>query len=98
VKNLKTQPTYGVPEKYESKLHEWLAQNYSEGVIYWNEVHGAATLLEQGKADRRITPLVDLTARNDNTRKDDTQIPTARRILNLQGQLRYCSKIDVINA
>jgi len=97
--NLKTQPTFRVPEKYELKLKEWLAQKEREGVIYRKEVPGAARLLVQGKADGRIRHLVDLvTARNDNTRKDDTQIPNQRTILNPVGQSRYCSKIDLSDA
>jgi len=60
--NLKTQPTLGVPEKYELKLKEWLAQKEQEGVIYQKEVPGAAPLFVQGKTDGRIRPLVDLPA------------------------------------
>jgi len=63
--NLRTQPTLGVPEKYELKLKEWLAQKEREGVIYRKEVPGIAPLFVQGKTDGRIRPLVDLTARND---------------------------------
>jgi len=96
--NLKTQPTFGVPEKYELKLKEWLAQKEREGVIYRKEVPGAAPLFVQGKTDGRIRPLVDLTARNDNTRKDDTQIPNQRTILNALGRSRYRSKIDLSDA
>jgi len=42
--NLKRQPTFGVPEKYELKLKEWLAHKEREGVIYRKEVPGAAPL------------------------------------------------------
>ena len=41
---------------------------------------------------------MDLTARNDDRRKDDIQIPNQWTILNAQGQLRYRSKIDLIDA
>jgi len=84
--DLKTQPTLRVSEKYELKLKDWLAQKEREGVIYRKEVPGAALLFVQGLTDSRIRPLVDLTARNDNTRKDDTQIPNQRTILNAVGQ------------
>jgi len=80
--NPKRQPTFGVPEKYELKLKESLAQKEQEEVIYRKEVPGATPLFVQGKTDGRIRPLVDITARNDNTRKDDTQIANQRTILN----------------
>jgi len=93
--NLKTQPTFGVPAKWELKLKEWLAQKEREGVIYRKEVPGTAPLFVQGKTDGRIRLLVDLTARNDNRRKDDIQIPNQRTILNALGRSRYRSKIDL---
>ena len=83
--NLKTQPTFGVPEKYELKLKELRAQKEQEGVIYRKEVPGAAPLFVQGITDGRIRLLVDLTARNDNTRKADTQIPNQKMIQNALG-------------
>jgi len=45
-----------------------------------------------------IRPLVDLTTRNDNTRKDDTQIPNQWTILNALGPSRYRIKIDLSDA
>jgi len=96
--NLKRQPIFRVPEKYELKLKEWLTQKEQEGVIYRKEVPGAAPVFVQGKTDGRIRPLVDITARNDNTRKNDTQISNQWTILNARGPSSYRSKIDLRDA
>ena len=45
-----------------------------------------------------MRPLVDLTARNEITIKDDETIPNQRMILNSLGRARYRSKIDLNNA
>jgi len=80
--NMKKQPTCTVQERYELKWKEWLAQKEREEVIYRKEVPGAAPLFVQGKTDGRITPLVDLSPRNENPRNDYTQIPDQTTILN----------------
>jgi len=45
-----------------------------------------------------MRPLVDLTARNEITIKDDETIPNRRTILNSLGRARYRSKIDLSEA
>src|ERR1700712_5396756 len=45
-----------------------------------------------------MRPLVNLTARNKITIKDDETIPNQRMILNLVGRARYRSKIDLSDA
>src|SRR6195952_4049887 len=45
-----------------------------------------------------MRPLVDLTARNEITIKDDETIPNQRMILNSLGRPRYRSKIDLRDA
>jgi len=42
-----------------------------------------------------MRPLVDLTARNEITIKDDKTIPNQRMILNSLGRARYRSRIDI---
>ena len=45
-----------------------------------------------------MRPLVDLTARNEITIKDDETIPNQRMIRNSLGRARYRSKIDLSDA
>jgi len=45
-----------------------------------------------------MRPLVDLTARNEQTIRDDETIPNQRMILNALGRARYRSKIDLSDA
>ena len=59
-------------------------------------VHGAAPIFAQEKKEKvRMRPLVDLTAGNEITIKDDETIPNQRMILNSLGRVRYRSKIDL---
>ena len=67
-------------------------------MIYRTETPGAAPLFVQPKTDGRIRLLVDLTARNSNTVKDDVQIPNQKQILNAIGRAKYRSKIDLSDA
>jgi len=46
----------------------------------------------------RMRPLVDLTARNEITIKDDETIPNQRIILNSLGRVRYQNKINLRDA
>ena len=53
-------------------------------------VNRAAGIFAQEKKDKvRMRPLVDLTARNEITIKDDKTIPNQRNILNSLGRARY---------
>jgi len=62
-------------------------------------VHGAAPIFAQDLKDKiSMRPLVDLTARNEITVKDDETIPNQRMIVNLLGRARYRSKIDFSDA
>ena len=53
----------------------------------------------QPKADgKRISPLVDLKLRNENTVMDSSAIPNQTQILNAVGRVRFRSKIDLSDA
>ena len=67
-------------------------------MIYRTETPGAALLFVQPKTDGRIRLLVDLTARNGNTVKDDVQIPNQKQILNAIGRAKYRCKVDLSDA
>jgi len=56
-------------------------------------------MFAQEKKDKiRMRLLVDLTARNGISIKDDETIPNKRMILNLLGRARYLNKIDLSDA
>ena len=58
--------------------------------------YGATSIFAQDKKDKiRMRPLVDLTARNVITIKDDETIPNQRMILYSLGRARYRSKRDL---
>ena len=70
-----------------------------QGIRERKPVHGAATIFAQEKKDKiTMRPLVDLTARNEITIKDNETILNQRMILNLPGRARYASKIDLRDA
>jgi len=52
----------------------------------------------EAKSDGRISPLVDLRFRNDNTQADHTQIPEQNTILNAVARGQFRSKIDLSDA
>ena len=54
--------------------------------------------VQDKKDGKRIRALVDLTARNDITVKDDEPIPRQPLILNALARARYRSKIDLSDA
>ena len=56
------------------------------------------SLLKRKKDKIRMRLVVDLTARNQITIKDDETIPNQRMILNSLGRARYRSKIDLSDA
>jgi len=71
----------------------------NKGIIERKLVHGTASIFVQEKKDTiRMRTLVDLTARNEITIKDDETIPNQRMILNSLGRTRYRSKIDLSDA
>jgi len=77
----------------------WIKEKVEQGIIERKAVHGAAPIFAQEKKDKiRMRPLVDLTARNEITIKDDETILNPRMILNSLGRARYRSKIDLSDA
>jgi len=77
----------------------WINEKVEQGIIERKAVHGAAPIFAQEKKEKiRMRPLVDLTARNEITIKDDETIPNQRMILNSLGRARYRSKIDLSDA
>jgi len=77
----------------------WIKQKVEQGIIECKAFHGAALIFAQEKKDEiRMGPVVDLTARNEITIKDDETIPNQRMILNSLARARYRSKIDLSNA
>jgi len=76
-----------------------IKEKTKQGIIKPKAFHGAACILAQQKKDKiRMGPLVDLTARNEITIKDDETIPNQKMILNLLGRARYRGKIDLSDA
>ena len=64
-------------------MSKWINEKIEEGMIERKMVHGATPIFAQEKKDKvRMRPLVDLTARNEITIKDDETIPNQRMILN----------------
>jgi len=98
-KELRNLPTYSSPETWAQDMSLWINKKVEQGIIEPKAVHGAAPILAQEKKDQiRMRPLVDLTARNEITIKDDETIPNQRMILNPLGRARYRSKIDLSDA
>ena len=96
---LGTLPRYSIPERWARDMSNWINEKIEQGIIERKMVHGAAPILAQEKKDKiRMRPLVDLTARNEITIKDDETIPNQRMILNSLGRARYRSKIDFSDA
>ena len=97
--DLGTLPTYSIPERWAKEMSKWINEKIEQGIIERKMVLGAAPIFAQEKKDKvRMRPLVDLTARNEITIKDDETIPNQRMILNSLGRGRYRSKIDLSNA
>jgi len=89
-KELRNLPTYSIPERWAKDMSLWINNQVEQGIIEWKAVHGAAPIFAQEKKDKiRIGPLVDLTARNEITIKDDETIPNQRMSLNSLGRARY---------
>jgi len=96
---VRTLPTYSVPEQHMAALSEWIREKERQGVIRGQAVHGAAPMFVQYKKDgKRARPLVGLTERNKITLKDDEPIPNQTTILNDMARARYRSKIDLSDA
>jgi hypothetical protein len=92
-------PTYSVPERHTAALSEWIREKERQGIIKRQAVPNAAPMFVQYKKDgKRARPLVDLTARNAITQKDDEPIPNQAAILNDMARARYRSKIDLSDA
>jgi len=67
----------------------WIKEKIEQQIIERKGVDGSAPIFAQEKKDKiRMRPLVDLTARNGITIKDDETIPNQRMILNSQGRAR----------
>ena len=97
--DLGTLPTYSIPERWAKDMSKWMNEKIEQGIIERKMVHGAAPIFAQEKIDKiRMRPLVDLTARNEITIKDDETVPNQRKILNSLGRAKYRSKIDLSNA
>jgi len=98
-KKLRNLPTYSFPERWVKDMSVWIHEKVEQGIIERKAVDGAAPIFAQGKKDKiRMRPLVDLTAWNEITIKDDETIPNQRMILNSLGSERYRSKIDLCDA
>jgi len=98
-KELRNLPTYSIPERWAKDMSLWINKKVKHGIIERKAVHGAAPIFAQEKKDKiRMRPLIDLTARNEITMKDDKTIPNQRMILNSVGRARYRSKIDLRDA
>jgi len=98
-KELRNIPTYSISARWANDMSLWINEMVEQGIIERKGVHGAAPIFAQEKKDKiRMRPLVDLTARNEITIKDDEMIPNQRMILNSLRRARYRSKIDLSNA
>jgi len=98
-KELRDLPTYSIAERWAKDMTLWINEKVEQGIIERKGVHGAAPIFAQEKKDKiRMRPLVDLTARDEITIKDDETIPNPRMILNSLGRARYPSKIDLSDA
>jgi len=88
-KELRNLPTYTIPQTWAKDMTLWINENMEEGIVKRKAVYGAAPILAQEKKDKiRMTSVVDLTARNEITIKDDEMIPNQRMILNSLGRAR----------
>jgi len=98
-KELRNLPTYSIPERWVKDMSLWINEKVEEKIIERKAVHGAPPIFAQEKKDKiRISPLVDLTARNEITIKDDGTFPNQRMILNSLGRARSRSNIDLSDA
>jgi len=98
-KEVRNLPTYSIPERYAKDMSLWINEKVEQGIIERKAVHGAAPIFAQEKKHKiRMRPLVDLTARNKITIKDNAIIPNQRMILNSLGSARYRSKMDLSDA
>jgi len=98
-KELTNLPTYSIPESWAKDMSLWSNEKVEQGMIERKAVPGAVPIFAQEKQDKiRMRPLVDLSARNELTIKDDKTIPNQRMILNSLGRARYRSKIDLSDA
>jgi len=89
-KQLRNLPTYSIPERWVKDMSLWINERVEQGIIERKAVQGAAPIFAQEKKDKiRMRPLVDLTARNEITIKDDETIPNQGMILNSLGRARY---------
>ena len=58
-------------------MSKWINEKIEQGIIERKMVNGAAPIFAQEEKDKvRMRPLVDLTARNEITIKDDETIAT----------------------
>ena len=93
--HLGTLPTYSILERWAKDMSIWINEKIEQGIIERKMVYGAAPIFTQEKKDKgRMRPLVDLTARNEITIKNNETIPNQRMILNVLERARYRSKID----
>jgi len=100
-RKLRTLPTCSIPlaERWAKNIRSWINEKIEQGIIERKRVHRAAPIFAQEKKDKiRITLLVDHTARNEITIKDDETIPNQRMMLNSLGRARYRSKIHLSDA
>ena len=68
----------------------WINEKIEQGIIERKMVQGLAPIFAQEKKDKiRMRPLVDLTASNEISIKDDETIPNQWMILNWVGRARY---------
>ena len=90
--DLGTLRTYTIPERGARDISRWINEKIEQGISDRKMVHGAAPIFaEEKKEEVRMGPLVDLTARNEITIKDDESIPNHGIILNSLGRVRYRS-------
>jgi len=95
-REIRTLPTYSIAERWAKEMSLLIKEKIEQGMIKRKPVDGAARLFPQEKQEIiRMRPLVNLTASNQITIKDDKTIPDQKFILNLLGRPRYRSKINL---
>ena len=74
--DLGTLLTYSIPEHWAKDMSSWINEKIEQEIIERKMVYGAASIFTQEKKDKiRMRLLVDLTARNEITIKDDETTP-----------------------
>jgi len=82
-KELRSLPTYSIPETWAKDMSLWINKKVEQGIIERKAVHGAGPIFApETKETIRMKLVVDLTARNEITIKDDETIPNQGMILN----------------